>query len=109
MRPFIGDGINIDGRRIEYQIFTAHCYFQEKMGWSEEEVDQFICTNSEIYERVTQILALKQSCYLLHRTSHSCQSLSDGLYRLKNELINDLRHKHSFDFDDSFVENYNAE
>ena len=35
--------------------------------------------NLEIYERITQILALKQSCYLMRRVSYSCGTLSDGL------------------------------
>ena len=53
-------------------------------------------------------MALKQSCYLLRRTSYSCGSLSDGLYRLKNELIAELETNFNFSFDDDFVENFKS-
>ena len=59
-------------------------------------------------ETLQQLEALKQSCYLLRRTSHSCQSLSDGLYKLKNELIIELKEKYNFDFDDNFVESFKS-
>jgi len=104
MRDFIGDNIHIDGRMICYRLVTANDYLRAKNEWSEEEVDQFVEKNWEAYTLITQIMALKQSCFLLRRVSHSCQSLSDGLYSLKLRLIRELREEHQIEFDDEFVE-----
>ena len=71
---------------------------------SEKEVEDFSEKNHYVYERITQIMALKQSCWLLRRTSYSCQSLSDGLYSLKLRLIHELRDEFNFEFDDELVE-----
>lgn len=103
MRDFIGDDIEIDGRMIQYQLVTASDYLEAK-GWSEEEIESLQDTQWPVYERLTQIMALKQACFLLRRTSHSCGSLSDGLYNLKLRLIEELKTEHNFDFDDDFVE-----
>lgn len=102
-REFIGEGIHIDGRMIPYRLVTACDYFKAKE-YSEEQIEKFF--DNEVGELVTQIMGLKQSCYLMRRVSYSCQSLSDNLYRLKNRLIHELRDKHKFDFDDDFVEHY---
>lgn len=106
MREFIGDHIHIDGRMIAYHLVTAHDYLKAKNGWSEEQVEDYVETNYERYTLINQVMALKQSCFLLRRVSHSCGSLSDHLYQLKNRLIRELEQKFSFDFDDDFVENY---
>ena len=45
----------------------------------------------EIYQRINQIIALKQSWYLLRRVGCSCGSLSDDLYQLKMRLIHELK------------------
>lgn len=117
-RKFSGKQLKIDGRDIDYDLVTALDYLVAKnvdgLGEIEDE-DDFECAieeweekNYHIYERITQIMALKQSCYLLRRTSHSCGSLSDGLYHLKNELIAELETKFNFIFDDDFVENFKS-
>lgn len=106
LRQFIGDGIQIDGRMIGYRLWNANQYLAMKHGMSEEEVEKFVDKNYDIYQQICQIMALKQSCYLLRRVSYSCQSLSDGLYSLKMKLIHELRDKHNFEFDDDFVESY---
>ncbi|RXZ78092.1 hypothetical protein EBB07_28990 [Paenibacillaceae bacterium] len=103
MRDYIGDYIRIDGRMIPYRIVTATDYFQAK-GFNDTEIDKYFDTG--IGELVNQIIGIKQSCFLLRRVSHSCQSLSDGLFNLKNNLIHELRNEHSFEFDDEFVEEY---
>jgi hypothetical protein len=103
MRDFIGENINIDGRMIPYQLVTASDYFNAK-DYSETEMDEFF--DNEVGEIVNQIMGLKQSCYLLRHTSHSCQSLSDNLYSLKLRLIHELKDIHNFEFDDDFVESY---
>lgn len=107
LREFIGDGIRIDGRMISYRIFTAHQYLSHKNGWTEDQCHEFVekdFDNYQAYLLLSQIMALKQSCFLLRRTTHSCQSLSDNLYDLKLRLINELKENHNIEFDDDFVE-----
>lgn len=106
MREFIPGGVHIDGRMIPYRIFTAKDYFEAK-NYSQRQISKFY--ESEVGDLVTQIMGLKQSCYLLRHTSHSCQSLSDNLYSLKLRLIHELREEHNFIFDDQFVEEYGME
>lgn len=103
MRDYIGDNLHIDGRMIVYRLVTATDYFAAK-GLSRKEIDEMVDKNNDVYRTVNQIMALKQSCFLLRRTSHSCQSLSDDLYRLKVKLIRKLKEKYDFVFDDEFVE-----
>lgn len=112
-RKYSGKDLKIDGRDICYEIVTARDYLIAKnvdgLGSCDEDtIEDWIEKNYPIYERLTQIVALKQSCYLLRRTSHSCQSLSDSLYSLKNELIVELKDKYNFSFDDEFVENFRS-
>ncbi len=103
LREYLGDGLHIDGRLICYRLVTASDYLRAK-GWSEKKVEDFSESNWKTYEIINQIMALKQACFLLRRTSHSCGSLSDGLYSLKMRLIHELRKEHKFEFDDAFVE-----
>ena len=117
-RKFSGKQLKIDGRDIDYDLVTAVDYLVAKNvdGLGKiEDIDEFENAlekweeeNYAIYERITQIMALKQSCYLLRRTSYSCGTLSDGLYRLKNELIAELETNFNFSFDDDFVENFKS-
>lgn len=106
MREYIPGRISIDGRNIEYRLVTASNYLEAKNEWSEEQIEEFCDKNYEAYILINQIMALKQSCYLMRRVSHSCGSLSVDLYALKLRLIHELREKHQFEFDDDFVENY---
>lgn len=106
MRKYIPGLIKIDGRNIEYTIVTASDYLIAKNGWTQEQVDTFSDENYEAYNIINQIMALKQSCYLLRRVSHSCGSLSESLYDLKLRLIDELKEEHNIEFDDDFVENY---
>ncbi|WP_206459386.1 hypothetical protein [Anaerovorax sp. IOR16] len=103
LRDFIGDNISIDGRMIEYRIVTVYDYLEAK-NYTNEQIEEFCNNYYEIYQRINQILALKQSCYLLRRTSHSCGSLSDDLFQLKLRLIKELKERYNFEFDDDFVE-----
>ena len=103
LRDFIGDKISIDGRMIEYRLVTATDYLKAK-GWSEDQIHALYEEKYEVAQTINQIMGLKQACYLLRRTSHSCGSLSDDLYSLKNRLIIELKEKHDFEFDDDFVE-----
>ena len=106
MREYIPGRISIDGRMIEYRLVTANDYLEAKNKWSDEQIEEFCDKNQETYTLINQIMALKQSCYLMRRVSHSCGSLSDDLYDLKLRLIHELKEKHQFEFDDDFVENY---
>ena len=106
MREFIGDHIHIDGRMIGCRIVTACDYLEEKYQWSEKKIDKFIDEHPEIYDLINQIMALNQSCYLMRRVSHSCQSLSDCLFDLKLDLLYKLKTEHNFEFDEELVKKY---
>jgi hypothetical protein len=110
-REYIGDSkLHIDGRMIPYQLVTAGDYLYAKNeGWSEEDLEKFSEDHNEIFERISQIMAIKQSCVLLRHTSHSCQSLSDNLFNLKLELIRELEEKYNYDFDEDLVESFPSE
>jgi hypothetical protein len=105
MREYIKNRISIDGRNIEYRLVTANDYLKAKE-YSEEDIEKFI--ESGVYTLVNQVMALKQSCYLMRRVSYSCGSLAENLYDLKLRLINELVDEFKFDFDDEFVENYGS-
>jgi len=102
MREYINSPVKIDGRNIPYPVFTAADYLTHHDGIAD--VERFIDTQYEIYEYLTKILALKQSCFLLRHTTHSCQSLSDALYKMKCQMICELAEKYDYLFDDSWME-----
>lgn len=106
VREFIGDHIRIDGRMIDYRLVTADDYLQAKYNFTEKQLDDYREEHGQIYDLITQIMALKQSCFLMRRVSHSCGSLSDGLYYLKIRLIHELRDSYHFEFDEQLVEEY---
>ena len=103
-REYINSTISIDGRNIPYPIFTANGYLEFKLGIGEKKLEQWVKKNEEIYTTLNQIIALKQSCFLLRHTSHSCGSLANDLYELKNSLIIKLEEKYNFIFDDDWME-----
>lgn len=94
--------MNIDGRNIPYPVFNSAQYFE--LHDNIKNVDGFRDKNPGIDTLVTQILALKQGCFLLRHTSHSCQSLSDSLFNLKLRLIAELDEKYGYSFDDGWME-----
>lgn len=102
MREYINLKVRIDGRNIPYPVFISSQYFTLHDGI--DDVDDFIEANQEIDELVTQILALKQGCFLLRHTTHSCQSLSDSLFKLKMKLIKELAEEYQYTFDDGWLE-----
>lgn len=104
MRDYINKKITIDGRNIPYPVFHSAEYFE--LHDQTEDVDRFMDQHVEINMLVTQILALKQSCFLLRNTTYSCQSLSDGLYKLKLRLSAELEEKYSYKFDDEWMESF---
>lgn len=103
MRDFIGDQLSIDGRMIQYRLVTVSDYLEAK-GWTDEKIEEFADKKNEVFTLINQVMALKQSCFLLRRTGYSCGSLSDDLYQLKLRLIHELKSEHDFEFDDEFVE-----
>ena len=94
----------IDGRNIPYPVFTACGYLTEHDHI--EDVGEFCDSHEELVELLNQIIALKQSCFLLLHTSHSCGSLSDSLYDLKLRLIQELQEKCNYSFDDDWMESF---
>lgn len=102
MRNYIKARVYIDGRNIPYPVYISNQYFA--LHDHVDDVDSFIEKYPEIDELVNQILALKQSCFLLRHTAYSCQSLSDGLYTLKLRLIKELKEKYNYSFDDAWIE-----
>ena len=99
--------LNIDGRNIPYALVTAFDYLLAKNeNWTKNQVYDFKKNNYEIYKKLNQIIALKQSCVLLRNTSYSCQSLPDDLFELKLELIHELREKYNYEFDEDLYENF---
>jgi len=106
VRDYIGDRISIDGRMIAYRLVTAYDYLQAKCEWSDEEIEDFCEKNYKVYKLINQIMALKQSCFLMRRVSYSCGSLSEHLYDLKERLIVELVKDYGFEFDNQFVEDY---
>lgn len=110
LRQYMSENnLHIDGRNIPYQLFTAHHYLMVKHHFTEDEVYEFQENNYELYQKINQIIALKQSCVLLRHTSYSCGSLSDDLYALKMELIKDIYDKFAYEFDEELMESYPSE
>ncbi|MDF2950555.1 MAG: hypothetical protein K0S18_138 [Anaerocolumna sp.] len=104
------NNLNIDGRNIPYQLVTATDYLYAKNeNITEDERDNFVEENNELYKRINQVMALKQACVLFRNTSYSCGSLSDDLFDLKLELIRELKEKYNYDFDEKLVESYPSE
>lgn len=106
MREYIKKRIRIDGRCIPYPVFTCFQYLMEHDGLSEAEIYEFMETKYEQYQKINQIVALKQSCFLLRHTSYSCGSLSEDLYSLKQCLIGELRKNYPYEFDDTWMESF---
>lgn len=101
MREYRKANLRIDGRNIPYPVYTAVDYLMEHDGMSEEEVE---AVPQELYTRINQIIGLKQSCFLLRHTTHSCESLSDDLYALKKQLIKEVKELFQYEFDDAWME-----
>ena len=103
MRDYINQKYQDRWKIDSYPVYTSWEYFELHDGI--EDVEDFVDSNPAIEELVTQILALKQSCFLLRHTTHSCQSLSDSLFSLKLKLIKELKEKYNYNFDDVWMEN----
>ena len=83
-----------------------------KNNWKDSDVENFIEDSHENYEifiLINQILGLKHSHWLLRRTTHSCGSLSDSLYYLKNELIFKLKYDFNYDFNEEWVDSFSED
>lgn len=106
MRAYLGlNDLKIDGRQIPYLAENARDYLElhDKI----EDVDAYIedddaPQNWQIYSLINQILAVKQGCYLLRHTTHTCESLCDSLLELKMRLIKELKDEYSYVFDDEW-------
>ena len=103
-REYLETRLHIDGRNIPYPVFNASMYLEEHDRMSEEAIEEFCETKPELYTRLNQIIALKQSCFLLRHTGYSCESLSDDLFNLKMELIKEIKMYFGYEFDDAWME-----
>ena len=104
MREYKKGEICIDGRNIPYTVFTAADYLIHHDGLTEEAMYEFMNGHYGLYQKINQIIAIKQSCYLLRRVDYSCGSLSDDLYSLKMELILKIKNEYGYIFDDDWME-----
>lgn len=106
MRDYIQKEIVIDGRNIPYQIFTADDYLEAKYSWSDEEFEKFYEENYKAVELISEIMAVKQSFFLMRRVNYGCGTLSEALYDLKEKLIMELFIEYNLEFDEELVGNY---
>lgn len=104
MREYINEPVKIDGRKIPYPVYTAVDYLRYHDEIEEDALEEYCENNAGICKMINQIMAIKQSCFLLRDTTHSCQSLSDDLYDLKLLLMVKLEEKYDYIFDDEWVE-----
>lgn len=109
LRDYIDSNLKIDGRMIVCRFKNAYDYLKLKNNWSDNDVENFIedsHENYEVFNLINQILGLKHSHCLLRRTTHSCASVSDSLYYLKNELIFKLKDDFNYDFNEEWVDSF---
>lgn len=108
IRPYIDNKkLSIDGRMIPYPLVTAFDYLEAKNGeMAEEERDEFVDKHYGQLVMLNTIIAMKQSCFLLRHTAYSNQSLSDDLYKHKNEMVAKYNETYDEPFDEDFYENY---
>jgi len=104
MRPYIKADMNIDGRNIPYPVDTACEYL--RLHDNVVDMDEFVDNRYELLQRLNQIIALKQSCFLLRHTAYSCESLADDLFSLKLELIRRTKEEFGYEFDDAWMEQF---
>ena len=110
MRDYIPNySLKIDGRNIPYTIVTARDYLLRVglIDESEDSFEDFVEKNYEVYQRISQIIGLKNSIFLLSRTTHSCQSITDNLKILESELWVDLKDNYNFEVLDEVLEELN--
>ena len=110
MRDYIPNpDLKIDGRNIPYKIVTARDYLLliNIIDETQESFEEFVESNYDIYQKLTQIIGLKNSIYLLRRASHSCQSITDNLYYLECRLFAELRNNYNFEVNENLLEELN--
>lgn len=111
MRDYVPNyNLKIDGRNIPYKIVTARDYLiaENIIDDSYESFEDYVEKNYDIYQKISQIIGLKNSIYLLRRTSHSCGSLTDNLYYLECRLFAELQNEYGFIVNDALLEELNS-
>lgn len=98
--------VHIDTVIPAFEITSAAKYLAVHDGLSQEEIDNVIDGMPELYQKLTQVLAVKHSISLLRRTGGLCQSLTDSLIILGIELERELKAKYNYDFDDVWLDAY---
>lgn len=107
IRPYIDNKkLSIDGRMIPYPLVMAGDYLEARHNMTQDEVDKFMDEHYEQYTMLNTIIAMKQSCFLLRNVSYSCGSLSDDLYKHKNDMVAQYNETYDIPFDEDFYENY---
>lgn len=94
----------IKGKCIPYMITNAADYMIIHDGISQEEFEQILDNNYGLYQKVSQVIGLKQSLFLLFHTTSLCQSTHDALYDLKKQVIKELKNDFSYEFDEEWFE-----
>lgn len=109
IRPYIGmDNLHIDGRMIPYPLVNCCDYIMAKNPeMTDEEYEDYAESHYDQVQMLNAIIAMKQSCVLLRHTAYSCGSLSDSLFRHKNEMVVKYNELYPDEpFDESFYEHY---
>lgn len=94
----------IKGKCIPYLITNTADYMIIHDGISQEEFEQILDNNYGLYQKVSQVIGLKQSLFLLFHTTGLCQSNHDALIDLKKQIIEELKNKYSYEFDEEWFE-----
>lgn len=108
IRPYIGEKLNIDGRKMPYPLVNARDYLMAKNpAMTDEDVDKYIDWKYEQFASLNAIIAMIQSIFLLRHTSYSCGSLADDLIRIKGLVVAAHNEKYPDEqFDEGFYEHY---
>ena len=75
----------------------------------QKEVEKILDNNYGLYQKISQIIGLKQSLFLLWHTTNLCQSTHDSLLDLKIKLIKELKEEYSYVFDEKWFEEMTKE
>ena len=96
--------LSIDGRNIPYPVVNSVDYLVCCHSFTQKQAELFGEIRPDTVLLISQIIAIKQACFLLRHTTHSCESLPDSLLSLKKKLIAELKEKHNFLFDEAWIE-----
>lgn len=105
----MGKNLIIKGDSIPYKVTNVAEYLLLHDGLSQKEIEKLLDNNYELYLKISQIIGLKQSLFLLWHTTKICQSTHDSLLELKINLIKELKEEYSYVFDEKWFEEMTKE